>query len=61
MIEQGIIVFLIGQLVANIWMLFKLTNRLTRVEVHQLHIMRALKINLWDKETPADYEHMVGD
>lgn len=49
-----VIIFLVGQLAANISVLSKFNTRLTRVETHILHLMREHNIELWKNELPPE-------
>lgn len=51
-----VVLFLIGQLAGNIIVLAKLNTRITRVETHLIHLMKAENIHLWPKEQPPNYD-----
>lgn len=53
------VLFLLGQLFANIVVLAKLNTRITRVETHLIHLMQDRQLKLWAKEQPPDYDEVT--
>jgi hypothetical protein len=54
------VLFLLGQLFANIVVLAKLNTRITRVETHLIHLMQNQQLKLWAKEMPEGYKEDAG-
>ena len=54
-----VVLFLLGQLFANIVVLAKINTRVTRVETHIIHLMQHKNIDLWKHEQPPGYEEQT--